>query len=406
MINRPDYIAAISPFIDQPLVKILAGIRRSGKSTILELIRRELVNRGIDKRHIIKRTYTEIDIPNDITAKAMYDEIKSCIKDSSRYYIFLDEVQEIEGWEKAVNNMLESMNVDIYITGSNSRLMASEISTYLTGRYITIPVYTLSFKEYICFKGKKNKAQGKKNKAQRELLDEYIKLGGFPIVGLADFNKQQAYQIVDGIYHTIVSRDIVKRHSIKKQELFDRVVRYIIDHVGETFSANSISNFLKGEHRSISVETVYNYIKWLEGAFVIYRCSRYDIQGRSILKTQEKYFLADVSLKYALLGYNRTMLSGTLENIIYLELKRRGYEVYIGKNADKEIDFIAINKGDKIYVQVCVQLPEDSNREIKNLLDIKDQYNKYVVTLNDMDVGVVEGIRIIHMKDFLLADKW
>lgn len=398
MINRPAYIEKISPFIDQPLIKILAGIRRSGKSTILELLKQELLKRGIDSSHIIQKTYTEIDIPEDITAKSMHDDIVACINDDKKYYIFLDEVQEVEGWEKAVNSLFEKRKVDIYITGSNSKLMSGEISTYLTGRYIMIPVYTLSFKEYISFKGT--------NYSEDELLEKYIRYGGFPIIALADFDEQQAYQIVNGIYHTIVSRDIVKRHSIKKQDLYDRVVRYIIDHVGETFSANTISNFLKSEKRNISVETVYNYLRWLEEAFIIGKCRRYDMQGKSILKTQEKYFLSDVSLKYALLGYNRTMLNGILENIIYLELKRRGYDVYIGKNANKEIDFVAINRDDRIYVQVCVQLPDNSEREVKNLLDIKDQYNKYVVTLNDMDVGIQDGIKIIHLKDFLLMDRW
>ena len=398
MINRPAYIEKISPFIDQPLIKILAGIRRSGKSTILELLKQELLKRGIDSSHIIQKTYTEIDIPEDISAKSMHDDIVACINDDKRYYIFLDEVQEVEGWEKAVNSLSEKRNVDIYITGSNSKLMSGEISTYLTGRYIMIPVYTLSFKEYISFKGT--------NYSEDELLEKYIRYGGFPIIALADFDEQQAYQIVNGIYHTIVSRDIVKRHSIKKQDLYDRVVRYIIDHVGETFSANTISNFLKSEKRNISVETVYNYLRWLKEAFVIEKCRRYDMQGKSILKTQEKYFLSDVSLKYALLGYNRTMLNGILENIIYLELKRRGYDVYIGKNANKEIDFVAINRDDRIYVQVCVQLPDNSEREVKNLLDIKDQYNKYVVTLNDMDVGIQDGIKIIHLKNFLLMDRW
>lgn len=398
MINRPAYIEKISPFIDQPLIKILAGIRRSGKSTILELLKQELLKRGIDSSHIIQKTYTEIDIPEDISAKSMHDDIVACINDDKRYYIFLDEVQEVEGWEKAVNSLFEKRNVDIYITGSNSKLMSGEISTYLTGRYIMIPVYTLSFKEYISFKGT--------NYSEDELLEKYIRYGGFPIIALADFDEQQAYQIVNGIYHTIVSRDIVKRHSIKKQDLYDRVVRYIIDHVGETFSANTISNFLKSEKRNISVETVYNYLRWLKEAFVIEKCRRYDMQGKSILKTQEKYFLSDVSLKYALLGYNRTMLNGILENIIYLELKRRGYDVYIGKNANKEIDFVAINRDDRIYVQVCVQLPDNSEREVKNLLDIKDQYNKYVVTLNDMDVGIQDGIKIIHLKNFLLMDRW
>ena len=277
--------------------------------------------------------------------------------------------------------------------------MSSEISTYLTGRYVSIPIYTLSFKEYLNFKADSNSSQ-------KELLEEYIRFGGFPIIALTEYEPASAYQIVNGIYHTVVSRDIVNRHRINRQDLFDRVVKYIIENIGKTFSANSISSFLKNEHRKISVESIYNYLRWLEQAFVIYPCERYDLQGKSILKTQEKYYLSDISLKYALLGYNRKMLDGVMENIVFLELKRRGYEVYIGKNGTKEIDFIAIRRDEKLYVQVCVQLPENSDREIGNLMEIKDHYPKYVVTLNEMDTGIDNGIRIVHLKEFLLSDKW
>lgn len=239
-----------------------------------------------------------------------------------------------------------------------------------------------------------------------ELLEEYIRFGGFPIIAIGDYETQAAYQIVNGIYHTVVSRDIVKRHRINKQDLFDCVVKYIIENMGKTFSANSVSNFLKSEHRKVSVESVYNYLRWLEQAFIIYPCRRYDLQGKSILKTQEKYYLADVSLKYALLGYNRKMLDGAMENTVFLELKRRGYEVYIGKNDTKEIDFVAVRREEKIYVQVCVQLPQDSDREVNNLMEIRDHYPKYVVTLNQMDTGIENGIRIVHLADFLLEEKW
>ena len=399
MIYRPDYIKAIEPFIDQHLVKILPGVRRCGKSTILEMLKHELMSRGIAEDHIITKRYTEMDIPENMTAKQMYDELAAKIDGKGRCYLLLDEIQEIEGWEKAVNSLLESGNADIYVTGSNSKLMSSEISTYLTGRYVSIPIYTLSFKEYLNFKADSNSSQ-------KELLEEYIRFGGFPIIALTEYEPASAYQIVNGIYHTVVSRDIVNRHRINRQDLFDRVVKYIIENIGKTFSANSISSFLKNEHRKISVESIYNYLRWLEQAFVIYPCERYDLQGKSILKTQEKYYLSDISLKYALLGYNRKMLDGVMENIVFLELKRRGYEVYIGKNGTKEIDFIAIRRDEKLYVQVCVQLPENSDREIGNLMEIKDHYPKYVVTLNEMDTGIENGIRIVHLKDFLLSDKW
>ena len=399
MILRPDYIEAVKPFMDAPLVKILTGVRRCGKSTIFEMIRQEFLERGIPEDHIVMKKYTEMDIPDTITAKQMYDELVSRVEDDKRYYFLLDEIQEIKGWEKAVNSLLEGMNADIYVTGSNSKLMSSEISTYLTGRYISIPVFTLSFREYLEFKKESTQSYDK-------LLEEYIKFGGFPIIALGEYEQQSAYQIVDGIYHTVVSRDIVKRHRINKQDLFDRVVKYVIENMGKTFSASSISNFLKSENRKVSIESIYNYLRWLEQAFIIFPCERYDMQGKSILKTQEKYYLADVSFRYALFGYNRKMLDGVMENIVYLELRRRGYDVYVGKNNTKEIDFIAIHKDEKIYVQVCVQIPENSNREVGNLMEIRDHYPKYVVTLNEMDVGIENGIRIVHLRDFLLAKQW
>ena len=399
MILRPDYIEAVKPFMDAPLVKILTGVRRCGKSTIFEMIRQELLERGIPEDHIVIKKYTEMDIPDTITAKQMYDELVSRVEDDKRYYFLLDEIQEIKGWEKAVNSLLEGMNADIYVTGSNSKLMSSEISTYLTGRYISIPVFTLSFREYLEFKKESTQSYDK-------LLEEYIKFGGFPIIALGEYEQQSAYQIVDGIYHTVVSRDIVKRHRINKQDLFDRVVKYVIENMRKTFSASSISNFLKSENRKVSIESIYNYLRWLEQAFIIFPCERYDMQGKSVLKTQEKYYLADVSFRYALFGYNRKMLDGVMENIVYLELRRRGYDVYVGKNNTKEIDFIAIHKDEKIYVQVCVQIPENSNREVGNLMEIRDHYPKYVVTLNEMDVGIENGIRIVHLRDFLLAKQW
>ncbi len=399
MIYRPDYVNAIAPFIDQPIVKILAGVRRCGKSTIFEMLVQELKNRDVAENHIIQKKYTEMDIPNDITAKMMYDELMQEIDGKGRCYLLLDEIQEVDGWEKAVNSLLEGQNVDIYVTGSNSKLMSSEISTYLTGRYVSIPVYPLSFKEYLDFKA--DSALTKK-----ELLEKFIRFGGFPIIALGEYDQQSAYQIVNGIYHTVISRDIVKRHRITRQDLFDRVVKFVIENMGKTFSAHSITKFLRSENRTVSAESVYNYLRWLEQAFIIYPCYRYDIQGKTILKTQEKYYLSDVALKYSLLGYNRKMLDGALENIVFLELKRRGYDVFIGKNDTKEIDFIAVRREEKIYVQVCVQLPENSNREIENLMEVQDHYPKYVVTMNGMDVGIENGIKIVHLADFLLMEQW
>lgn len=398
MIVRPHYIEILRKYRDVQLVKILAGVRRCGKSTILEMMKDDLKSGGVPDDHIIFVRYSSEAIDEGMTDKKMYDSIKEKMTDDERYYILLDEVQEIGGWEKAVNSLLEDANTDIYVTGSNSKLMSSEISTYLTGRYISIPVFTLSFAEYLDFK----KASGKQPK---ELLNKYIRTGGFPIVALGNFDDRSAYQIVEGIYTSVITNDITRRHNITNYDLFNRVVKYVVENVGKPFSANAIVKFLKSEGRSLSVEAVYNYLEWLEKAFVIYRCQRYDLQGKSVLKTQEKFYLADASLKYCIMGFSPTSVSSMLENVVYFELLRRGYEVYIGKFETREIDFVAVKRDERIYVQVCRNLPENSDREIKNLLDIKDHYPKYVVTLDELAGGNVNGVKIVHLADFLLSDK-
>ena len=398
MIIRPHYMKMLKTYRDVPLVKILAGVRRCGKSTILEMLRDDLKSSGIPDDHIIFERYTSEYIDEGMTDRDMHDAIKEKMTDGDRYYILLDEVQEISGWEKAVNSLLENENTDIYVTGSNSKLMSSEISTYLTGRYISIPVFTLSFAEYLDFKRSSDSSM-------KELLNEYIRTGGFPIVALGNFDDRSAYQIVEGIYTSVITNDISRRHNVTNIDLFNRVVKYIVENVGKSFSANAIVKFLKGEGRSLSVEAVYNYLEWLEKAFVIYRCQRYDLQGKSVLKTQEKFYLADASLKYCIMGFNPKSIASMLENIIYFELLRRGYEVYIGKLNTREIDFVAVQRDERVYVQVCRNLPDDLDREIGNLLDIKDHYPKYVVTLDELAGGNVNGVRIVHLSDFLLSDR-
>ena len=398
MIIREEYLKKLFTYMDAPIIPILAGIRRCGKSTILEMLHKELISKGIDESNIICKRYTSFEIDDCYTAKDMYNDIKKEMINDNKYYLLLDEVQEINGWEKAINSLLEDTNADIYVTGSNSKLMSSEISTYLTGRYVLIPVYPLSFKEYLDFKSSNTKSK-------KDLLNEYIKFGGFPIVALGNYDEQSAYQIVEGIYNSVITSDITKRHNIVNFDLFNRVVKFIIENVGKTFSANSIVKFLKSEGRALSVESIYNYLEWLEKAFVIYRCRRYDLQGKSVLKTQEKFYLADQSLKYCIMGFNPKSIASMLENIVYFELKRRGYEVYIGKLGTKEIDFVAMKRDERIYVQVCRTLPENSDREIGNLLAIKDQYPKYVVTLDELSTGNVNGVKIIHLFDFLLKEE-
>ena len=399
MIPRIDYIKKIKPFINVQLVKILPGVLYCGKSTILDMIKEELIDdKNINPQNIITRKYNKI-IYDDMTSKEMFNDLIKEFVNNNRYYLFLDELQEIKGWEKVVNNIFEKYNVDIYVTGSNSKLMSSEISTYLSGRYVSIPVYTLSFREYITFKNKNNVNI-------KEMFDEYLQYGGFPLIGISDFDTTSAYQVIEGIYSAVITRDISKRHKIRNKDLFDRVVKYVIENLGKTFSANAIVKFLKNEQRTLSIETIYNYLKWLADAFIVYPCNRYDIQGKSVLKTQEKYYLSDISFKYSQFGYNSSMIASILENIVYLEMKRRGYEVYVGKNANKEIDFIGVKREEKVYIQVCRDLTDNSSREIDNLMEIKDHYHKYVVTNDILAKGNDNGIEIMYIAEFLLKEKW
>lgn len=400
MIKRPDYINKLLKFKDVHIIKILAGIRRCGKSTVLDMYKDVLVeDYNISGENIIQKRYTSQDLPDNYCADDMYKDIKEAIEDKGHCYLLLDEVQEVENWEKVVNSLFESCDVDIYITGSNSKLLSGEISTYLSGRFVQIDIFTLSLKEYREFRDNQNLSND-------DLFRRYLLYGGFPLIATIDSEPNDAYQIVEGIYATVISNDVARRHKILNKELFDRVVRFVMENMSKTFSANSIVKFLKSEQRSISVETIYNYLKWLEEAFVIYRCNRYDIQGKSVLKTQEKFYLADISIKYSQFGFNTKGIAASLENIVYLELRRRGYQVYVGKNADKEIDFVAIRRDEKMYIQVCRELPIDSNREIANLLDIKDHYPKYVVCMDRLAMGNENGVRLVHIADFLLQDNW
>ena len=399
LIVREECLRMVRPFIDVQMVKIIAGVRRCGKSYLLDMIADELLKRGIEKERIIYRMYTSIEVEEGFSARDMYHELKDRMGDSGRYYLLLDEVQEIAGWEKTVNTLFETANVDIYVTGSNSKLTNENISTYLSGRYILLPMYTLSFREYLQFTGQ---AEANRDETYRM----YVRLGGFPLLAASRIDNQQAYQIVEDIYHSVISKDILHNHPIRDIEKFDRVIRYIMDNMGRTFSAKSISDYLKSQQREISTEMVYNYIKWLEDAFILYRCNRYDLQGREIMKTQEKYYLSDIAFRFALFGYQHTMDDAILENILYLELRRRGYTVYVGKNGNKEIDFVAVRQGETIHIQATVQLPAGSGREIENLEELQDHYHKYVVTTNRNDCETVNGIQVVHVTDFLLQENW
>lgn len=399
---RSSFVNSLWKFKDEKIIKILCGVRRSGKSTILEMYKERLLSSGVNSQNIVQRLYSSMDYEENFNASQMNEDLLASIRNAGqnqKIYLLLDEVQEIENWEKCINSIFETQNVDIYITGSNSKLLSSEISTYLTGRFVLIPVYTLSFIEFIEFK--KNYVPDSRINSLDEYFDLYLKSGGFPFIAKTNHTQEENYQIIDGIYSTVVTRDISRRHNISNLEMFNRVVRFILENLGKNFSAKTIFDFFKSQHRSIAIETIYNYIAWLEEAFIIYRCNRYDIQGKEILKTQEKYYLSDIGFKYSQLGYSPKAVASVLENIVYLELCRRRYSVYIGKSDDKEIDFVAVKQDSKLYVQVCRTLPEDSERETANLKAIKDNYPKYVVTMDSSVCGNDEGIKIMHIKDFL-----
>ncbi len=402
MFDRPLYTQKIMEYVDKPFIKILTGIRRCGKSTILKLIMQKLTERGIEKECILSYRFDSMEY-DGYTAQQMYQELKSKLHPEKRTYLFLDEVQEIDNWEKIVNSLATDYNVDIYVTGSNSRMMSSEIATYLTGRYIAFRIYTLSFAEYLEFKSHYAEV-----KNYRQELATYIKLGGFPAVHLHTYSLGEVYTIVHDIYNSTIFSDIVRRNQLRKVDQLERVVKYAFNNVGNVFSAKTISDYLKAEHRKLDNETVYSYLEKLEKAYILHRCLRYDLKGKEFFKTQEKFYLADTSLRYSVLGYDDNTVAAMLENVVYLELCRRGYDVAIGKTANGEIDFVATRQNEKIYIQVTQKItsPETEKREYERLLEIDDNYPKYVLRTDDFAGGNYQGIKTMHIADFLLSEEF
>lgn len=403
MIGRPLYVDKIMAYTDTAFVKVLTGVRRCGKSTILKMIMEKLQNEYcVPADRIVSIRFDSMEY-EDMTAKEMFEVVKARLNPNGKTYFFLDEVQEIEGWEKVVNSIGCDYDVDLYVAGSNSRMMSSEISTYLTGRYVSFRIFTLSFEEYLTFR--KRYAEVKDTHAE---LADYIRLGGFPATHLREYSQDEVYTIVRDIYNSTIFSDIVKRNQIRKIDQLERVVKYTFSNVGNVFSAKSISDYLKSEHRAIDNETVYSYLEKLEKAYLLHRCSRYDLQGKEILKTQEKFYLADTALRYSVLGYSPDSVAASLENVVYLELCRRGYTVNIGKMPDGEVDFVAQRQGDKLYVQVTQKIESEKTerREYDRLLGIRDNYPKYVLRTDEFAGGNYEGIKNMHVADFLLSKEY
>jgi len=405
MIPRDLYLNRLCDYIDKPVIKVITGIRRCGKSAMLILLREELLRRGIDEHQIIHLNFESLENSDKDKAELLYEFIKAKITNKERYYLLLDEIQEVDRWEKAVNSFFVDFNTDIYITGSNSRMLSSELATYLAGRYVEISLNTLSFAEYLLFSRVRT---GKEAEDIRKEFRGFLRSGGFPVLHVADYTEETAGRLVYDIYSSIILRDVVQRNNIRDVELLERVVRYVFDNVGNKFSAKNVADYFKSQQRKIDLNTVYNYLNALEGAYIIYRVPRYDIKGKEILKTMEKYFVGDPSLIHAVTGIRDRNISGLLENIVLLELKRRGFRVYTGSSGEREVDFVAERGDKKIYVQVSFLMEAGStiDREFLPLLEVRDQHPKFVVTMDEIWHDNIDGIKHMHIADFLLSEEY
>ena len=401
-IARPNYFEKIKGFIDKPFIKIITGIRRSGKSELLKMLRDESLNKT-DENHIIYINFEDADYAHLISSKELNIYFKNKMTDDKTYYVFLDEIQEIRDWEKAVNS-LRLKNADIYITGSNSKIMSKEFATLLGGRTVSFDIYTLSFSEFIDFRKKSGLSEGNDIDAE---LHSYIRIGGFPALSVNEYGDTEARKIVEDINSAALIRDVILRHEVRRSQLLEKIATFIYDNVGNILSIASVCKYLKSQGRSSDPETIANYIKYLEEAYIIKRAQRYDIKGKKLMETLDKYYLVDHSLQYAIRSIRPDKVQGILENIVFMELIRRGYRVCVGKDrVEKEIDFIAEKKGSgKLYVQVCMEFSnrETYRREFSPLLAIKDSYPKYVVTLDKYWQADENGVKGIHLKDFLLG---
>lgn len=398
MIKRESYMKKIRPFINNDLVKVLTGIRRCGKSVMLDLIKKELLQQGVTPQQLISYNFENMSFAKLCNAQALHDEIINKTQAlTGKIYLFFDEIQEVKDWEKCINSLRIELNCDIYITGSNAKLLSGELATYLAGRYVEFVIYPFSFSEFIELY---NTIQP--NTSETECFKKYLHFGGMPYLASLQYNEAACKQYLQDVYTSVELKDIVRRNNIRDVDMLERILTYITANIGTIFSANVLSKYLKSEGRSMATETIINYVKACTDAFLFYQVKRQDIQGKKLLAINEKYYVADHGIREAVFGGNMKDINLILENIVYLELLRRGYKVSIGKVDTKEIDFICEKQDKKIYIQVTYLLAaeETIQREFGVYNEITDNYPKYVLSLDEFDMSR-NGIIHKNIRDFL-----
>ena len=403
MIKRELYMSRIRPFIGSDLIKVMTGIRRCGKSVMLELIKQELIESGVDPAQLISINFEDMNYSHLQTAQALHDEITRRVAEvEGKAYLFFDEIQEVTDWEKCVNSFRVSLDCDIYITGSNAKLLSGELATYLGGRYVEFIIYPFSFREFI-----ELYRPVVPNASIQKSFQKYLLLGGMPYLANLRYADAPSKQYLQDLFNSVQLKDIVKRNKIRDVDLLERIISYVMANMGTTFSANSLAKFLKNERRATAPETILNYIKYCCETYLFYQVKREDIQGKQVLASNEKYYIADHGIREAVFGGNTRDINLVLENIVYLELLRRGYEITVGRAGDKEIDFVCNRHDKKLYVQVAYLLASEEtvNREFGVYDSIRDNFPKYVVSLDEFDMSR-NGIKHQNIRDFLLAEEW
>lgn len=403
MIKRELYMSRIRPFIGSELIKVMTGIRRCGKSVMLELIKQELTESGIDTARFISINFEDMRYAHLQTAKALHEEItQRAAEINGKVYLFFDEIQEVRDWEKCVNSLRVTLDCDIYITGSNARLLSGELATYLGGRYVEFIIYPFSFAEFM-----ELYRTIVPNAPMQKGFQKYLLSGGMPYLANIRYADEPSKQYLYDLFNSVQLKDIVQRNKIRDVDLLERIIAYVMANVGNPFSASSLARFLKNEQRTVAPETILNYIKYCCDAYLFYQVKREDLQGKQILAFNEKYYIADHGIREAVFGGNTRDINLILENIIYLELLRRGYKVTVGRVGEKEIDFVCDKRGEKLYVQVAYLLASEETivREFGAYDAIRDNFPKYVVSMDEFDMSR-NGIKHRNIRDFLLMDKW